>query len=152
MGRTPNCPRIDKHDLQVRRRGALIRVLCGELTVDEQLALASAVSEALSGAALALIKDDEIVLDTISGEVSVSDVVKVVRGYVSKRKDSQYYSIESQGEEIVVHSADPLSRSRGRRDSGQRLPPNLLKCPFSGCGFVTPYQELLTVHVRSHGV
>ena len=126
--------------------------MCRELTVDEQLALASAVSEALSGKALALIKDDEIVLDTMSKDVSATEVANVVSKFVSNRKDSQYYAVEPQGDEIIVHSPDPLSRSRGRRDSGQMLPPNLLKCPFSGCGFVTPYQELLTVHVRSHGI
>lgn len=129
----------------------MIQVDCGEITLDDQLALASAISEGLSGKAVALIRDEMIVLDTIEGNVEAAEVLPLVRDFVSKRKDAQHYSVEADGDEIVVHSADPLMRSRGRKDSGQMLPPNLLKCPFSGCGFVTSYQELYAVHVRSHG-
>ncbi len=121
------------------------------MTLDDQLALASAISEGLTGRAFAIVKDDKIVLDVISSSVDVAEVINVVRIYISKRKDARLYSVEAEGDDIIVHTPDPLSRSRGRRDSGQMLPPNLLKCPFSGCGFVTPYQELYAVHVRSHG-
>jgi len=119
------------------------------MTVDEQIALASAISDGLSGRGMALVKDAMIVIDTISGKISAGDVLELVRNFVTKRKDAQNYSVESEDDRIIVHTPDPLARSRGRRDTGQLLPPNLLKCPF--CSFVTPYQELYNVHVRSHG-
>ena len=127
----------------------MIEVDCSEMTVDEQIALASAISDGLGGKGMALVKDTKIVLDTISGKVSIDEVLVLVRDFVKKRKEAQSYSVESDGDEIIVHTPDPLARSRGRRDTGQLLPPNLLKCPF--CSFVTPYQELYNVHVRSHG-
>ena len=119
------------------------------MSVDEQIALASAISDGLEGRAVALVKDTKIVLDSLSGDVSTSDIQTLVRGFLLKRKDAQYYSVEVVGDEIIIHTPDPLSRSRGRKDTGQLLPPNLLKCPF--CSFVTPYQELYFVHVRAHG-
>ena len=98
---------------------------------------------------MALVKDTKIVVDTISGKVSGDDVLLLVRTFVNRRKDAQSYSVQSDGDAIIIHTPDPLSRSRGRRDTGQLLPPNLLQCPF--CSFVSPYQELYNVHVRSHG-
>jgi len=127
----------------------LIEVDCSELTVDEQIALASAISDGLGGRGMALVKDAKVVLDTISGNVSTGDVLALVRNFVTRRKDAESYSVETKGDEIIVHTPDPLARSRGRRDTGQLLPPNLLKCPF--CSFVTPYQEYYNIHVRSHG-
>ena len=128
----------------------MIEVECSEMTFDEQLALASALSEGLSGGAVALVKDSRIVFDALTG-VGLDEVVGIVKGFVSKRKDAQYYSVEAKGDEITVHTPDPLARSRGRKDPGQLLPDNLLKCPFFGCGFVTPFQELYDIHVRAHG-
>jgi hypothetical protein len=126
----------------------LISIDCAELTVDEQLALAAAISDGLEGLALALVKDTKIVLDQMSNqEPDPSRVEAIVRRFISRRKDSQYYSLEREGTTFVVHSPDPLARARGRREG--ELPKNLLKCPF--CSFVTPYQELYDVHFRSHG-
>jgi len=127
----------------------LIQVDCSEMTLDDQLALASAISDGLGGRVVAAVKDADIVLDTLTGTVSQGDVMVIVRSFVSKRKDARQYSVESEGDRIIVHTPDPLARSRGRKDTGQLLPPNLLKCPF--CNFVTPYQELYDVHFRSHG-
>jgi len=134
---------------------SLIQVDCHELTFDEQLALAGDLSDALGGRALALalVKDETIVFDALQAPgAQRGEVEEVVRKFLSGRKESRYYSSEWDGTVLVVRSADPLARSCGKKDSGQMLPPNLLKCPFSGCGFVTPHQELLTVHVRSHGL
>ena len=128
----------------------MVEVDCSEMTVDEQIALASAISEGLTGRAVGLIKDAKIVLDTFGGKVSASDVQQIVAQFVSKRKEAQLYSVEADGGHIVVHTPDPLVRSRGRKDTGQMLPPNLLKCPFASCGFVTQYRELYDVHVKSH--
>ena len=126
----------------------MIEIDCREMTLDDQLALASAVSDGLGGRAVALVKDDKLALDTMSNKVSVGEVEGVVRGFLSKRKEAEHYSVEADGDEIVVHSPDPLARSRGRKDTGQLLPDNLLKCSY--CAFITPYQELYDVHVRSH--
>jgi hypothetical protein len=122
------------------------------MTLDDQLALAAAISDGLEGRGVALVKDDKIVLDTMANTITPGEVISIVRAFVSRRKDSQHYTIDSKGDDILVHTPDPLARSRGRKDSGQWLPDNLLKCPWSGCGFVTPYQELYNIHVRSHGI
>ena len=127
----------------------MVSIDCRELTFDEQLALASDLSDQLGGKDVALIKGTSIVLDEISGTPpTVGRLGSIVQGFVAKRKDARYYSVETDGDRIVVHSPDPLARSRGRKDTGQSLPPNLLKCPY--CPFVTPYQEEYDVHTRAH--
>ncbi len=97
---------------------------------------------------MALLKDSKVVLDTLSNpEPDPSEVATIVRQFISKRKDAQYYSLEVEGDHLTMRSADPLARSRGRDRAG--LPENVWKCPY--CGFVTPYEELYVVHVRAHG-
>ena len=126
----------------------MIEIECGELTTDEQLALAASISDALAGKALALVNGARIVIDEISGSgPRPADIEALARNFVTRRKDAKFYSLEWKGSTLVVHSPDPLSRSRARKDA--RLPDNLLMCPF--CPFVTPYQEAYNVHVRSHG-
>lgn len=126
----------------------MLEVDCSEMALDEQLALASAVSEGLGGRGVALVKDSKLVIDALSA-LAPGEVAALVRAFVAKRKDAGLYRVEEEGELIVVRTPDPLARSRGRRDTGELLPPNLLKCPF--CPFVTPYKELYDVHFRSHG-
>lgn len=126
----------------------MIEIDCKEMDLDEQLALASAVSDGLKGRGVAFVKDDKIVVDELS-KVPVGDVASAVRSFVERRNDRSGYSVEVGGDSVVVHTPDPLARSRGRKDTGELLPPNLMKCPF--CNFVTPYQELYNVHLRSHG-
>jgi len=126
----------------------MVEVDCSELTADEQLALASSISDSLAGRTLALVSDTKIVFDNLSGPaISQSEIEAQVRTFVSRRKDAKLYSLEWKGEVMVIHSPDPLVRSRGRMEG--RLPDNLMMCPF--CSFVTPYQEAYNVHVRSHG-
>ncbi|MDG6902528.1 MAG: hypothetical protein JRM80_11310 [Nitrososphaerota archaeon] len=126
----------------------MIEVDCSEMDLDEQLSLAAAVSESLGEKGVALVKDAKLMVDAFSA-VSVAEVARAVGAFVAKRKDAAHYSVETKGDAITVHTPDPLSRSRGRKDTGELLPPNLLKCPF--CSFVTPYQEMYNVHLRSHG-
>ncbi len=127
----------------------LISIDCHELTVDEQLALAGAISEGLQGGGVAFVKDSSIVVDSAGErEVDLTGVHVIVERFISKRKDSKYYSVSTEGERITVHSADPLARSRGRKHPS--MPENILQCPY--CPFVTPYQEAYNVHVRSHGL
>ena len=120
---------------------------CRELTVDEQIALASDISDSLGGNGVALVNSDKIVVDFFDEQPDVDKVVSIVSEFIGRRKESQYYSIERVGDSLAVHSADPLAAQKRRPT--EKLPPNLLKCPF--CSFVTPYQELYNVHARSHG-
>ena len=126
----------------------MITIDCHELTVDEKLALASEISDELAGVALALIKDGDIVIDQLGrGALDPGAVEAVVTDFVSRRVDASNYSVEREEDFIVVHSPDPIAAKHGRRQN--RLPDNVKICPF--CSFVTPYEELYVVHVRSHG-
>lgn len=121
---------------------------CRELTVDEKMALASFISDELSGAALALINGEDIVLDEIAhSPVATGRVEGIVRRFVLRRRDTQNYSVEREGARMVVHSAHPIVARHDRKHN--ELPPNLIKCPF--CPFLTPYEEMYTIHVRAHG-
>jgi hypothetical protein len=121
---------------------------CYELSADEKLALASAISDKLEGKALALIKGDDIVIDELSrGGASAELVRGVVNDFISRRKEAEHYSLEIDGDTIIVHSAVPIRAMRYKRQ--KELPPNLKKCPF--CGFLTLYEEEYVVHVRAHG-
>jgi hypothetical protein len=73
-------------------------------------------------------------------------VLEIVEAFVSTRKDAQWYSVETNGETILVHSADPVASAHRKRDN--QLPPNVKQCPF--CPFVSPYEEMYQVHMRSH--
>ena len=126
-----------------------ITIDCSELSADEKLALASQISDNLQGVALALVKGEQIVLDQLSGEKPDPSMVKdAITHFISRRKEAADYSLEVIGERMVVHSADPIAAMRNKRQ--KQLPPNVQQCPF--CGFVTPYEELYTVHVRAHGL
>ena len=124
----------------------MIEIDCSEMTLDEQLALSASISDGLAGKGIALLNGNRVMIDPLGGEVSALEILALVQGFVSRRKDARYYSVETKGEKLAVHTPDPLSRSRGSRVAG--LPGNLLKCPH--CSFVTPYQELYNVHLRSH--
>ena len=116
--------------------------------MDEQLALASNLSDEFQGRVLALVRDVDIVFDVIAGKgLDEAHVESVVRRFIGRRKDAVHYSAERSGEVLTIHSPDPLARGRGRRRGG--LPDNLLQCPI--CGFVTPYEESYVIHYRSHG-
>ena len=126
----------------------MIVIDCKELTADERMALASSISDELAGEALALIRGDDVVFDTVGQGVVKADMVEeLVARFASRRKGSEHYSVERDGDRILVHSADPIAAQHGRKHN--ELPPNLWKCPF--CFFVTPYEEVYVVHVRAHG-
>jgi hypothetical protein len=125
----------------------MLRVDCTELTADEKLALASEISDALGGKAIALSQGDHIVLDQLTDEaVTVDAVQPIVSGFLSRRREGEFYWSEVQGETIVVHSADPIAASHRKPES--TLPPNLRQCPY--CSFITEYEEEYVVHTRSH--
>jgi hypothetical protein len=121
---------------------------CSELTMDEELELAGEISESLKGKGVALVNGGKIVIDSFGEELlDESAVESAVSRFVADRKEHEFYSAERVGNALVVHSADPVAAPLRR--ATEKLPPNLMKCPF--CSFVTPYQELYTVHTRSHG-
>jgi hypothetical protein len=125
----------------------VLEIDCTELTADEKLALASQISDELEGRALALTKSDSIVLDELTDEkVEVWTLRAIVEDFVSHRKDAEHYSVEVNGESILVHSADPVAAMRRKTENS--LPPNLRQCPY--CAFITEYEEEYVVHVRSH--
>jgi hypothetical protein len=126
----------------------VIVIRCGELTTDEQLALAESITEGMGGEVLALARGKDVVLDRLGeADPGRGEVEAVVRDFLSRRADAAHYSYEWDGDDIVIHSADPVRAERHRRAPG--LPDNLYKCPF--CPFVTPYEEAYVVHYRSHG-
>lgn len=121
---------------------------CNELSMDEELALAAEISDSLKGEGVALVNGGRIVFDSFGeGPLDEKGIVSVVSDFVERRKGHEFYSLERVGDSLAVHSANPLGAPRRRPT--EKLPPNLLKCPF--CSFVTPYQELYVVHTRSHG-
>lgn len=125
----------------------MIVIDCSELSSDEKLALADRISDELSGKALALVKLNSLVIDQLTDQpVGASQVLEIVKAFVSTREDAQWYSVETKGETIMVHSADPVASAHRKRDN--QLPPNVKQCPF--CPFVTPYEEMYQVHMRSH--
>jgi hypothetical protein len=127
----------------------VIVIDCSELSADEKLALAAQISDDMSGSVFALVKGTNIVLDALTREKpELSEVKAVVADFISRRKDGSDYSMDVSGDQITVHSADPVAALRKRRQN--ELPPNLKQCPY--CAFVTEYEELYTVHVRAHGV
>jgi hypothetical protein len=125
----------------------MIEVDCAELSSDEKLALASEISDSLEGRALALVKRNSIVLDQLTEEKLDVDALRPIVGdFISRRKDSQYYSFEVDGQKIVVHSADPIAASRRKEE--KNVPPNLIQCPY--CWFITQSEGEYNLHLKSH--
>ena len=127
----------------------MLEIDCGELSADEQIALAGEITQSMKGKAVAILKGRVIVFDLIAeGPLEEGVVAEAVSHFISKRKDSMLYAVQRDGDRLVIRSPDPL-RARGRAPS-KGLPPNLFKCPF--CPFVSPYEELYVIHYRSHGI
>ncbi len=121
---------------------------CSELSMDEELALASEISDALEGKWVAVVKDEKIVFGPVmGGDLDEAVVESRIVNFIGRRKEHEFFSVERKGDTFFVHSADPIAAQEHRAQPG--LPPNVLKCPF--CPFVTPYQEAYVVHTRSHG-
>jgi len=127
----------------------MVRIDCSELTRDEQLALASAISDGLEGVGVALIKGNDIVVDQLAArKVEVGSVVPIVTGFVSKRTDPSLYVLDVSGDVIRLHSPDPIA-ARSKRNRS-RLPPDVFQCP--ACGLILPSQEKYEDHMRMHDI
>ena len=124
----------------------MIGVDCAELTGDEMLAMASAISERLDGAGVAIVKDDKIMIDQLSkSKITVAEVLSLIEAFVSRRQDPAHYSVEVSGDNVTVHSRGPLKG--GKKKAVHRLPPGFLQCSL--CGFLTKDQERLSLHIRT---
>ncbi len=127
----------------------MITIDCRELSTDEQLALAAAISDALQGRCVALKRDNEIVVDNLLGQPPEPvEVEAIVRRFIGKRRQPEHYSVERKGDTFVVHAPDPVAAGHAKRKA--QLPENLMKCPL--CGFVSPYEEMYNIHLKSHGL
>ena len=109
------------------------------------LALASEISDGLDGKGVAIVKNDEILVDQMSGsKIPVAAVKPVVESFVARRKDPTNYSLEVSKSGIVVHYKG-LPKAGGK-EAIRRLPPGFLQCSL--CGFLTKDEEHLIVHIR----
>jgi len=123
----------------------MIGVDCSELTGDEMLAVASAISEGLDGRGVAIAKDDKIMIDQrTKSKITVAEVLSLVETFVSRRQSPMRYSVEVSGNNIVVHSR--VAPKGGEKKTIHRLPPGFLQCSL--CGFLTRNRDELTLHVR----
>ena len=83
---------------------------------------------------MALPKGKKTVIDNLSGwPVDAKAIDNAIAASVARRKDPSHYSVEREGDRIVVRSPDPIAATHAAGPQG--LPPNVLKCPF--CSFTT---------------
>jgi hypothetical protein len=125
----------------------MLEVDCSELTQEEQLALATSISDELQGKSFALVRGNSVVIDWISGpRLDATQMVHLVEEFVSKRKDASYYRVERQKDKVVVHSPDPIAANRTR--TRHRVPPGVYQCPT--CGLILPDEGKYQIHLRTH--
>ncbi|MEM1584424.1 MAG: hypothetical protein QXF28_07820 [Nitrososphaerota archaeon] len=89
-----------------------------------------------------IIKNNEIVLDDSSSSrpLSVEEALQYVRRSLERLK-TKYRYIYVKRETICVEDLEGEEK---------KYEPPLLFCPF--CGYVTQYEEIYWIHVKSHGV
>ena len=96
----------------------LTTIGCQDLSTDEQLALASAISDVFQGRVVALTRGKDIVIDTLLGTPPEPEEVEaIVRRFIGKRHYSAHYSVERKGDFFTVHSPDPIAGAQGRRSA-----------------------------------
>lgn len=103
---------------------------------------ASMAEELASLEIIPIIKNNEIVLDdsSSSGSLSIEEALQHVRRSLDRSK-TKYRYIYVKEKTIYVEDLE----------GGERISePPLLFCPF--CGYVTQYEEVYWIHVKSHGV
>lgn len=105
--------------------------------------LAAGIAEELASLEVVpIIKNNEIMLDDSSSKrtVSVEEALSYVRRSLEKSR-TKYRYLYVKGETIYVEDLE------GEEKTSE---PPLLFCPF--CGYVTQYEEIYWIHVKSHGV
>src|SRR5215471_1438758 len=105
------------------------------------------ISESLVGKAVALSKGEDLVLDVFPGaNVVERDVEKLVREFVSRRKEPDYYSVELDKGRIVVRSQ--IGFGPRVKKFTNRVPPGVHQCP--ACGVVLGDEPAYLRHLRIH--
>jgi len=114
-----------------------------------EVELASYFSERLKGV-LPLVKRRKVVFDeTSSGRgLTTTEVVDVLKSFLAARSLSRDYEIALERDEITLRAQKPSPARKFK--GGHRPPPNLHICPH--CGYVTPYEDVYWIHVKTHYV
>lgn len=89
------------------------------------------------------IKTSSIVLDPLKENVlDANEVSEHVKAFLVRKDLSKDFVVEVFGEKITIVSVS------GRKVKVEKMDSGLLVCPH--CGKITPYEEEMNVHVRSH--
>jgi hypothetical protein len=103
--------------------------------------LAAYISENME--VVSAVKTDSIVLDPLTDKApDVNKVAALVKTFLAKKDLSRDFIVSVRGENVIVISIS------GRKVVYEHTDLGLFVCPH--CGKVTPYEEEMTVHVRSH--
>jgi len=93
--------------------------------------------------AVSAIKTSSIVLDPLTENVLDANEVSVhVKAFLVRKDLSNDFLVKVSGEKITIISVS------GRKVKVEKMDSGLLVCPH--CGKITPYEEEMNVHVRSH--
>jgi hypothetical protein len=93
--------------------------------------------------AVSAIKTSSIVLDPLTKNILDPNTVGVhVKEFLISKDLSKDFLVEVSGEKITIVSVS------GRKVKVEKMDSGLLVCPH--CGKVTPYEEEMNVHVRTH--
>ncbi len=93
-------------------------------------------------AAVPVIKTRSIVLDPlVENDITAKNVSMHIENFLAKRGLSKDFNIKVNGEKIMIISISERNIEVKKEDSG------LLVCPY--CGMVTPYEEVMNVHVKA---
>jgi hypothetical protein len=108
---------------------------------DLMVELAAYISENVR--AVSAIKTSSIVLDPLKeNALNANEVSEYVKEFLINKDLSKDFLVEVSGEKIVIVSVS------GRKVKVEKMDSGLLVCPH--CGKVTPYEEEMNVHVRTH--
>ncbi len=126
----------------------MVRVDCTQ-TPGLEVELASYFTGRLKGV-LPLVKGRKVVFDEVSNgpELTASRVVDVLKSFLAAESFSRDYEVVLEGDEITLRTKEPFQARKFKR--GHSPPPNLHVCPH--CGYATPYEDALLIHVRIHYV
>ena len=108
---------------------------------DLMVELAAYISENVR--AVSAIKTSSIVLDPLKkNTLDANKVGEYVKEFLNNKDLSNDFRVQVSGEKITIVSVS------GRKVKVEKVDSGLLVCPH--CGKVTPYEEEMNVHVRTH--
>ncbi|MGH9877489.1 MAG: C2H2-type zinc finger protein [Nitrososphaerales archaeon] len=118
----------------------MISIECDGLR-DLMAELAAYISENVH--AVSAIKTSSIVLDPLTKNgLDANEVGVHVEAFLARKDLSNDFLVEVSGEKITIVSVS------GRKVKVEKIDSGLLVCPH--CGKVTPYEEEMNIHVRTH--